>query len=305
MSQKTTIEWADSTWSPWRGCTKVSPGCANCYAEVLSRRNPKVLGEWGRGKPRVRTVSAGWRNVRRWNRAAGHNGTRMRVFPSLCDWLDDEVPVEWIADFLRLVQETPNLDWLLLTKRPENWSCRLKDVVDLERQVRGNGLLAVDWISGIEPRNVWLGVSVEDQQRAEERIPVLLQTPARVRFLSAEPLLGPVDLLQAAFDGSESFSAMGGLDWVIVGGESGPRARPCNVEWIRDIVRQCGTAKVPCFVKQLGANYEDPPNGVGGVLARPDPTVVPPIRHLRDRKGGDPSEWPEVLRVRQMPEVRP
>jgi protein gp37 len=135
--------------------------------------------------------------------------------------------------------------------------------------------------------NVWLGVSVEDQAAADERIPLLQELPAAVRFLSVEPLLGSVDLLIAAFNGADSFGAMAGIDWVIVGGESGPGARVCSVEWIRGVVRQCEAAKVPVFVKQLGAS---PLVGQGHYQAK-----------LQDRKGGDITEFPEDLRVREFP----
>jgi protein gp37 len=182
--------------------------------------------------------------------------------------------------------------------------------------------------------NVWLGVSVEDQRAADERIPELLATPAAVRFLSCEPLLGPVDLTPYFFKLATSgpgWKLTSGLaleianrvpDRVIVGGESGPGARPCDVAWVRSLVEQCRAAQVPAFVKQLGANVED--RNDAGFMGE-DPTSWPihifeddrteehpsdtgyqgaPVRvHLRDRKGGDPAEWPEDLRVRQMPEV--
>jgi protein gp37 len=157
--------------------------------------------------------------------------------------------------------------------------------------------------------NVWLGVSVEDQQRADERIPLLLQTPAAVRFLSVEPLLGPISFRWAKWhdyksapvnpeDGRQhlnEYDGFRGIGWVIAGGESGPGARPCDVSWVRSIVAQCKAAGVPCFVKQLGAN-------VSGY--NPHGTWVRGRPHFYDSKAGDMAEWPEDLRVRQMPEVK-
>lgn len=303
MSEGTKIEWCDASWSPWIGCTKVSPGCAHCYAEMSTpTRVARSKGTelWGNGKARQRTSAATWRNPVKWNYGP-------RIFPSLCDWLDEEVPVEWLADFLKLIHDTPNLDWLLLTKRPENFFPRLKAVLKLwsnngapdEEDAVWNSL--VRWLEdGSPPANVWIGTSVEDQKRAEERIPELLKIPAAVRFLSVEPLLGPVDLRRHTSGHEEAGTPFSGartvggcvawtppVDWVIVGGESGPGTRACNVEWIRGIVRQCRAAGVPCFVKQLGAISK------GGT-----PTVAWEWNHP---KGGDPAEWPEDLRVREFP----
>lgn len=301
MGENTNIEWADHSWNPWRGCTKVSQGCANCYAETLARRNPAVLGQWGKGAPRV--MAKNWNDPVKWNRsfravdddARSLVPRRCRVFPSLCDWLDDEVPVEWMASFLALIRMTPNLDWLLLTKRPENWKRRTLKVCQLLAAGQFDAVTRqwLDlWRRGLQiPHNVWLGVSVEDQKRASERIPLLMEIPARLRWLSVEPLLSPVDLSEWAHiiqqhhpDGSE-IPMRRPFDWVVVGGESGHGARPCRTGWIRTVMEECQTAGVPVFVKQLGS--------------RPD---VAPIQHP---KGGDPSEWPADLRVRQFPEVKP
>mgnify|MGYP007100042775 CR=1 FL=1 len=215
----------------------------------------------------------------------------------------------------KLIDATPNLDWLLVTKRPENVArC-------LARYGERIDTYAAEAFSTIWNRRVWLGTSVENQATADERIPQLLRVPAAVRFLSMEPLLGPVDLVYAAAF-SQGSKALDGLNWVIVGGESGPQARPCNIEWIRSIVRQCKAAGVPCFVKQLGANVRD--RNDAGFMGDPgdswdvdpfsqvehDPDGVleqyqgAPVRVLlSDRKGGDPSEWPADLRVRELPET--
>lgn len=324
MSDLTTIEWCDHTWNPWEGCTKVSPGCTHCYAEARNHRFGN--DNWGKSKQRRRIVD--WKKPLRWNAepnmcnlcgvafstdvASTHrHGSiipsfrRPRMFPSLCDWLDQEVPIEWLADFLKLIHDTPNLDWLLLTKRPENfWDC-VGDALAFIEKVIGDwpdrdpetnlGHMLNDWHAQSPPTNVWVGVSVEDQRRADERIPELLKIPAKVRFLSVEPLLGPVDI-KFGYDAEEEVyvpyplvndEPTNQLHWVIVGGESGPRARPCNVEWIRGILQQCEAAAVPCFVKQLGS--------------RPLSNRGPQLIKLKHPKGGDPSEWPEDLRVRQFP----
>lgn len=271
MSEETKIEWATHTWNPWEGCTKVSPGCKNCYAETRNHRFK--LDNWGKGKPRRRTSAANWRKPHKWNtEVEAHPDYRARVFPSLCDWLDDEVPIEWLADFLKLIHDTPNLDWLLLTKRPENWGSRL-------------AMACHDWGAGLFPPNVWIGVSVEDQQRADERIPELLKIPAALHFLSVEPLLEEVDLKLCKYLGAQPANA-GHVDWVIAGGESGPSARPCHSEWVGSILGQCRMACVPVFVKQLG------PHVIAGDGQR---------INLKHKKGGDPSEWPQDLRVREFP----
>lgn len=312
MSANTKIEWCDHSWSPWRGCTKVSPGCANCYAERLSWRNPKVLGEWGRGRPRV--LARNWAEPVKWNKANRYGfvvtDPPVTVFPSLCDWLDDEVPVEWLAKFLALIRDTPNLTWLLLTKRPQLWQDRI-ELVHRAADFNGGGLTkwTDDWMTGTPPPNVWVGTSVEDQKRADERIPALLQIPAVGRFLSVEPLLGPVEFNRHTMFGTACMldepvqrnvgrgmtgNVKKGIHWVIIGGESGPGARPCNVDWIRSLVRQCRDASVAPFVKQVGAV----PCGY---------SVADSIYQMRKirithPKGGDPAEWPEDLRVREFPE---
>lgn len=291
MSADTKIEWCHATFSPWRGCQRVSPGCEHCYAETLSARNPSVLGTWGPNGSRVIASESYWRQPLAWDRAAAKAGERRRVFcASLADVFEDrEELVPSRHRLFRLIKATPWLDWLLLTKRPEI-AHRLLPV-----EAREHGEHAFF-------PNVWLGVSVEDQQRADERIPVLLDTPAAVRFLSIEPMLGPVDLGPKMCCDGRDCACMGKptdlplicggscdnwIDWVIVGGESGPGARPCDIAWVRSIVAQCRAAGVACFVKQLGSV-------VGGLgLSRAE---------VRMRsKGGDPDEWPEDLRVREFP----
>jgi len=307
MSENTPIEWATHSFSPWIGCTKVSPGCSHCYAVNTTRaRVLRSQGHetWGKGKARSRTSAATWRNPLKWNRDSGlwHTTPRPRVFPSLCDWLDDEVPIEWLADFLKLIHVTRHLDWQLLTKRPENFQRRITEALTAKRvgmidRAKGDeewsaAAAAVEfWRLGESPLgSVWIGTSVEDQKRADERIPELLKIPANVRFLSVEPLLGQVDVASWGWRNASKTDPR--VDWVIVGGESGPGARPCNVEWIRDIVRQCKAAGVPCFVKQFGSEWATFQYGIGRSPSRLHP------------KGGNPSEWPEDLRVREFPTVR-
>lgn len=289
----TKIEWATHSWSPWRGCTKVSPGCAHCYAEALSRRNPALLGEWGKGAPRV--LAKNWTSPIGWDRGFSkadyftrlqgqERPARPRVFPSLCDWLDPEAPVLWLGRFLHLIASTPNLDWLLLTKRPELFVRRMSDVADESAPWAVYGRR---WMAGNAPSNVWFGVSVEDQPRADERIPILLSIPAAIRWLSVEPLLGPVRLAYPTFNGTDSFGSLEGLHWVVVGGESGPGARDCDVAWISSIIWECRANAVPVFVKQLGSRP----------IMEPGPISL----ETEHPKGGDPSEWPSSLHVRQYP----
>lgn len=269
MAKNSKIEWTDHTFNPWVGCTKVSPGCANCYAEA---RDQRFTGgkHWGKGAPRRRTSAANWKQPIKWDREArrkevtapivmvgGGDGNtqvstekvipqRPRVFcASLADWLDDEVPIEWLADLLKIIHDTPNLDWLLLTKRPQNWLKRMVRVADvLEPRVCDSflkGWLLQADIPPFVPHNVWIGTTVEDQQRADERIPALLKIPARVRFLSCEPLLSTLNL-QLSTD----------IHWVICGGESGTGARPMHPDWARSLRDQCQAAGVGFFFKQWG-----------------------------------------------------
>lgn len=370
MAENSKIQWTDATFNPWRGCTKVSAGCKNCYAETLSGRNPKVLGVWGPNGTRVVAAESAWKEPVKWNRLAAEgrlpdgspnvDGHRPRVFcASLADVFEDwtgpmvdargkELWVspgtgKWVdADFkymrtmitmddvrrrlFDLIDATPNLDWLLVTKRPENilrmtYDAWCPPVPGHVSQNAGDGH-HWKW-----PANVWLGTSVENQAAADERIPHLLRTPAAVRFLSVEPLLGPVDLRPKAPDAyahlgrfyhSGTFDPTGmgpaadrvlncfpKIDWVIVGGESGPGARLCNVEWVRSIVAQCRDAGVSVFVKQLGANPAITYGELCRIRSNPpvvdcQPGTLDRFR-LRDPKGGDIAEFPPDLAVREFP----
>lgn len=270
MAENSKIEWTHHTFNPWRGCTKVSDGCKNCYAEQLSGRNHATLGTWGPKGERVIAAESYWRQPARWNRDAEQAEERRRVFcASLADVFEgrDTMPAtSWQAieearwRLFGVIQNTPHLDWLLLTKRPQSIMPMLR-AMPLARGNPGGPSLA----DCMPFANVWFGTSIEDQAAASERIPHLLHVPAVVRFLSCEPLLGPVDLNDmsrtpgAGDEITEEDDAcgppldgVGGIDWVICGGESGPGARPMHPDWGRSLRDQCASARVPFLFKQWG-----------------------------------------------------
>ncbi len=327
MSENSSIEWTTHTFNPWRGCTMVSPGCAHCYAARDAVRFPGIRGIWGDKGTRIVAVPDAWKAPVKWNRqAAAHhsfmNGLaeRPRVFcASLADVFEDWqgdlrfpadiAPDGWVTarwngfelvrefnetpmradqrkatmddartELFRLIEATPNLDWLLLTKRPQNVMRMIPE----------------HWREKF-PANVWMGTTVEDQQRADERIPELLKIPAAVRFLSCEPLLGPI-----AFRTVPGFNLAGsaGVEllrnlWVIAGGESGPQARPMHPDWARSLRDQCQAAGVPFLFKQWGEYSHD--------TDHPIPTKHPgkfcyEIQRVGKKKAGrllDGREWNE------------
>jgi protein gp37 len=288
MAEFSKIAWTDHTFNPWKGCSKVSPGCKNCYAETLSNSNHSSFGVWGPNGTRVVSINKNWNKCRGWDEQAEKENKRVKVFcASLCDIFEDwrkpmldskgnQILNEGKAlsmSFFRaktfaLIENTPNIDWLVLTKRPEN----IKNMMDE---------------IGFEiPSNVWLGASTENQKTAESRIPELLKIPAKVHFISCEPLLEDINV-------SKFFNQ--GLNWVIVGGESGEGARQFNIEWARNLKKQCEENKVAFFMKQLGANSLYAEN-------EGDESKVKSLE-LIDRKGGDPEEWSEDIRVRQFPKI--
>ena len=271
MSENTKIEWCDHTFNAWEGCQETGPGCKNCYAEA---RNARFGGgtaiNFGPGAPRRRTSAANWALPKRWNAQAdafmAQHGRRQRVFcASLADVFDNAVDPQWRADLFELIRATPNLDWLLLTKRIGNVGNMLPVPFDFDRHFP----------------NVWIGATIVNQAEADRDIPKLLQVPARVRFLSMEPLLGPVDLTSIEVFGgdAEIFPLKGttncvndegepaddvpALDWVIVGGESGPGARPMHPDWARSLRDQCEAAGVPFLFKQWGEWADISVAGIG------------------------------------------
>lgn len=272
MGETTGIAWTERTWNPWQGCHKVSAGCANCYMYSEKIRYGQRPNEVVRSKPATFNAPLKWKEP-------------ARVFTcSWSDWFIEEADA-WRAEAWEIVRRTPHLTYQILTKRPE----------------RIAGALPADWGPGWP--NVWLGVSVENQAAAFTRLPQLIEMPAAVRFVSAEPLLGPVDLTPwlVAELGERGRSRLGLLHWVIVGGESGPKARPMDVAWARSLVAQCRDAGVAAFTKQLGAEAFTA-RRIEDVNGQPFDSRT--YLTMRDVKGGDPAEWPEDLRVREFPEVR-
>lgn len=254
MSENTKIEWTDSSWNGWEGCTAISPGCDFCYAkDHNSRFNGGAAINWGPGAPRRRTSVANWRKPRAWNAAADafliEHGRRRRVFvSSLADVFDNEVDPQWRVDLLQLISETPNIDWLILTKRIGNAAGMLDEAV----LALTNGQQR--WADAPFP-NVWLGDTVVNQVEADRDIEKLLKTPALLHFLSMEPLLGPVDISHWLVPTNDRPK----VRWVIAGGESGPRARPHHPQWSLDLRDQCAAANVAFLFKQWGEWSPDDP----------------------------------------------
>lgn len=312
------IAWCTKTWNPIRGCSEVSPGCKNCYARTMGarfagpgmpyeglielRRKPgsKRYAEWT-GK--VRFVRERLADPLRWKKPE-------RIFVnSMSDLFHKALPFERIADVFDVMRQASQHTFLVLTKRPE----RAKAFFDWV----GNPNMVV-WHRWPLP-NVQIGVSVEDQKTAEQRIPWLFEVPAAVRWVSLEPQLGDVDFTALdvlrqgpvekmhPHDPIVRVNALTGhvrgpdemleakLDWIVVGGESGPGARPFDIAWARSTVEQCRAANVPVFVKQLGSNRIE--DGLS------DRGHTPGLDHVTHRAGADPNEWPEDLRVQEFPET--
>lgn len=250
MSTNTAIQWTTHSFNPWWGCVKIAQGCKNCYAEgVASRFAGRRV--WGPNSERRIASEKVWNDPFRWNAAAERSGERARVFClSMGDVLEDHPAlVEPRKRLVGIIERTPFLDWQLLTKRPENAA------------MFGWG---DHW-----PTNVWFGASAANDAEAQVASAHLSLLPyPLIRFLSLEPLVGNIDVVLC------------GIEWVIVGGESGPGARHCSAAWIRRIVNDCRVAAVPVFVKQLGSNSDIP---------------------CVDTKGGDWNEWPHDMRVREFP----
>lgn len=262
----TGISWADLTFNPWIGCTKVSPACDNCYAETLATNRLGVA--WGPHADRRRSAASTWAKPRRWNRIAAAAGVQLRVFcASLADVFDNQVPPEWRADLWKLIEATPNLTWMLLTKRPQNVAKMLPRSIfpDAERI----------------PANIAIGTTVEDQEHADQRLwplACIAEVTGWPHFISGEPLLGALDLARVKIPGTQAgqFNALNGhvaaaaiharggysmlgrtdpvppLKLVITGGESGTNARPSHPDWFRELRDQCAATGVPFHFKQWG-----------------------------------------------------
>lgn len=334
MGENSNIEWTDHTFNPWIGCAHVSPGCENCYAENntyfvnIQRSKGKEL--WGVNAPRHIASEQMWRKPFAWNAAAAEVDERHRVFcASLADVFEDRPDLRVPrARLLGTIALTPHLDWLLLTKRPEG-VMRLVEAVarDLhsdpnrsrtQERRRDDAAynLADRWVDGKAPANVWIGATGEDCRRVLDRAEALDKIPARVKFMSAEPLLEDIAPALETVLGieweepseiDEAIAIMEGkdppfgswvrrfpsqLDWIIFGGESGVNARPCDIEWIRRGVDVCRGAHATPFVKQLGSKVHS--------TAVSWPNKLP----TKHKKGGDITEFPPDLRIREFPTPR-
>lgn len=286
MADITKIGWTHSTFNAWIGCTKVGPGCDNCYAEAQDAR--KIWGgsrHWGAGVPRFLTSKSNWRKPFLWNEQAARTGQRHLVFGgSLCDPFDNEVHPEWRVSYFKLIEATPHLTWQLVTKRISNVPRMILEAT--------NGA----WEGKGFPKNLWIGATVVNQEEFDRDVPKLERIPATVRFLSVEPQVGRIDTCKAfgmwwnqtmnCFEGTgREFKRP--FDWLICGGESLQHGvcRPFDVEWARTLARTCKAAGVPFFMKQLGHKAHD--FGCGELKYT--------------GKGDDPNEWPEEIRVREFP----
>lgn len=304
MGEVTGIQWTKKTWNPWQGCQKVSPGCDNCYMFRDKKRYGQDPETVVRSKPPTFNAPL------KWNREAHEAGRVDHVFvASWADFFSREAD-DWRADAWEIIRQCDSLIFQVLTKR--------------HARIAAN--LPADWGAGYP--NVWLGVSAEDQEWADRRIPALLAVPAAVRFVSYEPALGPVDFMDylpepagrpsgwCAAHGAHGLydergkrvrgCACGDIDWVIVGGESGSDARPFDLTWARSAIAQCKEAGAACFVKQIGAKpiIDGETGDILEVLKLScGHSIANRVAelHLRDSHGGDPDEWPEDLRVREMP----
>ncbi|WP_130472724.1 DUF5131 family protein [Candidatus Magnetaquicoccus inordinatus] len=225
MGKDSKIEWTHHTFNPWWGCARASTGCANCYAEIWAKRVGAHL--WGKEAPRRFFGDNHWRNPMKWQANAEQQQQRQRVFcASMADVFEARSDLDpWRARLWTLIEQTPDLDWLLVSKRPEE----ITNMVPW-----GN-----NW-----PNNLWLGTTVETQDWAEKRLEAILSAPARIHFVSCEPLLGPLDL--------KPWLGTGQIDWVIVGGESGAKARPMEPAWAEDLYQQCLDKNTFFFFKQWG-----------------------------------------------------
>lgn len=302
MSNTTQIQWTDATWNWLTGCSRISAGCKNCYAHRAAARyaaNPKL--------PQYTEEISKWNGTVELVESQLNKPLRRRkptkfFTCSMSDIFHESVPFEWIDLAFGIMALCPQHTFQVLTKRPErmlswskqthrdNWVNAVNKYAEQHVDKLVDGTIKLD-TSIRDPAltlpNVWLGVSVENQQSVDERIPILLEVPAAARFISAEPLIGEIDLGHYLCDYWRQGLTIGNyLDWVIVGGESGIGARECHLGWIKSTIRQCESAKTAVFVKQLGR-----------VWAEESRT------YCVDSKGGNPDGWPQEFRVRQFPSV--
>ena len=350
----TSIQWTDATWSPVTGCTKVSAGCRNCYAERLfPRAYSRTCKNCGL---RTADCNCDYFKQREFTDVLTHPDRLeqplhwkkpRRIFVnSMSDLFHEDVPFEFIDRVFAVMALTPQHTYQILTKRPERMLQYLREIENDDRDLHrwqgwacelSNSQCAAGLVEECDwpLPNVWLGVSCEDQKTADERIYFLLQTPAAVRFVSYEPGLGPVSFRQVASpwgcliqlpigrslraSNSRATDSMkhpkanmdvwlkvldqiAGIHWVIVGGESGPGARPFNIQWARDVIAQCKAAGVACFMKQVGQNPYEAPNGITPYTSGPRAIECRLLELDIDKShGGDSAEWPEDLRVREFP----
>ncbi len=289
----TTIEWAHYTHNPWEGCCKVSAGCKVCYAEFRNIRWHKGI-HWGKYASRRKTSVNNWKTPLKWQRKAAAAGERKRVFcASLADVFELHADPamnaklnEWRQELWNLIRLTPNLDWMLLTKRPENILDMIPAYWHKTINIPGNHPAQ----EAVWPENVWIGTSVEDQEQADIRIPLLLQVPANIRFLSMEPLVGPVDLNKWLFrtevHGQPNIIVPTGIiHSVIVGGESGRDARPMHPDWPRSLRDQCAAAGVPFFFKQWGEHAPGKEYDFSELLETEGATGVEMVRVGKKKSG--------------------
>lgn len=316
MGHSTQIQWCDHTYNPWRGCRRVADECKHCY---ITTTVPFRTSGQKHGADRVRAGEDYRKEPLRWNKkpwicdhcglasatldgicpsCQGVGKHRARVFTlSLGDWLDDEnVDITWFVDLLWTIYKTPNLDYLTCTKRPQNFRARMRDaVLWLDQNCHDDAFWCwvAEWVGGASvPENVWIGVSAGADQA------VALAIPARVHFLSCEPMLRPMDTTYAAY-----------FAWIIFGGESDTNvpARACQIEWISEGIEFCRKHGIAPFVKQLGSNAVRSCLKCS-VAGNPDcllcnGTALIPAGYFKHKKAGDISEWPEALRVREFPKL--
>ena len=302
MANSSGIEWTEATWNPVAGCSMVSPGCSNCYAMKMAHRLEGMGQEKYAGTTRNGERGAVWTGKINLDEAAltiplGWKKPRRVFVNSMSDLFHEDIPEIFIDRVFATMAVAQQHDFQILTKRPERAAeylaalgksfARLKSSCPVGWSMEFQGLPLVRW----PLPNVWLGTSIENQDTANERLQTLLNTPAAVRWVSFEPLLGPIDIHQAA-------AGFLGLHWAVIGGESGPGARGCNLGWIRSLRDQLRRANrfTGIFVKQLGSRPVNVWTTRGGW------TETDELR-LQDRKGGKPDEWPDDLRIREFPEV--